>query len=316
MVNPSARTGFRTALVLSCVLLAGLAIVAQDAPALKSIVFELQGRLLAIRIETTSPVTEYTVGRQGYPEKRDLVVTLPGFTSAIERVEGADAYRLPIEITREGDGKAALKVVLGYVGDSLVQVAHKDGSLSILVIAPEARSETVDAYLIGPDDLLQIDVFGHEDLNKTLKVSPGGMIQFPLIGAVVAEGRTVDDLAKEITERLASEYLQDPHVTVSIWEYQSKWVNIIGEVVRPGRYYMTGTTTLLDALSEAGGLASGAGSEILVARRADQSDPADAGEVFHVKIDQLFSSEGARLNLRLKSGDIVNVQGGASTPGS
>lgn len=314
-MNPSARTGSRTALVLFCAILAGLAMGAPDGASLTSIRLEPQGRLLEIRIETSAPVTDYTLGRRGYPEKRDLVLMLPGFTSAIESVQEADAYRMPIEITRETAEGDALKVVLGYVGDSLVQVAHRDGSLSILVIAPEPRSETTDAYLIGPDDLLQVDVFGHEDLNKTLKVSPGGMIQFPLIGAVVAEGRTVDDLAAEITGRLASDYLQDPHVTVSIWEYQSKWVNIIGEVVRPGRYYMTGTTTLLDALSEAGGLAPGAGNEIVVARRADQSDPSAAGEVFHVKIDQLFSAEGSKLNLRLKSGDIVNVQGGESSPG-
>lgn len=314
-MNPSALFGSRAALVLSCAFLSILATGAQEAATLKSIRLEPRGRLLEIHIETSSPVTGYTFGRQGYPEKRDLVLRLPGFMSGIERVEGADDYMLPIEITREGDGEDALKVVFGYVGDSLVQVAHEGGSLSILVIAPESRSETTDAYLIGPDDLLQVDVFGHEDLNKTLTVSPGGMIQFPLIGSVVAEGRTVDDLAAEITQRLASDYLQDPHVTVSIWEYQSKWVNIIGEVVRPGRYYMTGTTTLLDALSEAGGLAPGAGKEIFVARRSEQSDPAAAGEVFHVKIDELFSSEGTRLNLKLKSGDIVNVQGQESTPG-
>ncbi len=281
--------------------------------ALESIAVHPQGRLLRIHLKGDAPLVRYTLMRQGPPEKRDLVVRLPGFVSRAPAVDTGD-YLMPVEVGEDDDpnqGKG-IKVTFGMVGDSLVQVSQDGATLSILVIPPPTRSEQAKAYHIGAGDMLQIDVFGHEDLNKTLKVSPSGLISFPLIGNVRVEGRTVDEVAQDITQRLDEKYLRDPHVTVSIWEYLSQWVNVIGEVAQPGRYYMTGTTTLIDALSQAGGVTKGAAGEILITRTPDQVDPSSAGEVFVVALAKLFSSEGAGLNMTLRPGDIVNVQGIAS----
>jgi len=267
-----------------------------------------EGRLLRIHLRAALPITEYVLARQGPPEKRDLVVHLPGFTSEASTPVDVGDYLLPVEIgAEERDGRPGLAVVFGDVGDSLVQVAQDGADLSILIIPPGKRTDAAGAYRIGANDMLQIDVFGHEDLNKTLKVSPSGLISFPLIGNVHAEGKTVDEVAAEITERLGTDYIQDPHVTVSVWEYLSQWVNLVGEVAQPGRYYMTGPMTLIDAITQAGGLTVHAGKEILVTRRPEEVDPASAGEVFRVEIAALFSAEGGKLNLRLRSGDIVNV---------
>lgn len=277
---------------------------------LQSIVVAAEGRLLRVRMIAAGPILRYTLSRQGPPEKRDLVLRLPGFTSTNStRIDTAD-YLLPVDLAAEettAGREAGIKVVLGDVGDSLVSVGQDGAELSLVIIPPAKKSDVADAYRIGANDSLQVDVFGHEDLNKTLKVSPRGLINFPLIGNVRAEGRSVDDVAAEITERLSKDFLQDPHVTVSVWEYLSQWVNVIGEVAHPGRYYLTGATTLIDAISQAGGLAAGAGSEILITRRAEEVDPASAGEVFHVEIKALFSSEGGKLNQRLRPGDIVNI---------
>ncbi len=291
---------------LTCLLLFAQVSAAAGVGALESVDLELEGRLLRVRLKATAPMLGYTLSRQGPPEKRDLVVRLPGFSSDIPGAIDTGDYLLPIEVQAD-EGGAGITVLMEDVGDSLVSITQDGAELSVLLIPPEKRSEAGEGYLIGPDDMLQVDVFGHEDLNKTLKVSPRGLINLPLIGNVRAQGRTVDALAEEITQRLAEKYLQDPHVTVSVWEYLSQWVNVIGEVARPGRYYLTGPTTLVDALSQAGGLAPAAGEEILVARRPDEVDPASAGEVFHVSIRSLFSSEGSHLNMRLRSGDVVNV---------
>jgi len=273
-----------------------------------------EGRLLRIHLRAEAPIGRYVLARQGPPEKRDLVVHLPGFTSVAATPVDVGDYLLPVEIgAASADGVPELKVVFGNVGDSLVQVAQDGADLSILIIPPGRRSEAADAYRIGVNDMLQIDVFGHEDLNKTLKVSPSGLISFPLIGNVHAEGKTVDEVSAEITDRLGADYIQDPHVTVSVWEYLSQWVNIVGEVAQPGRYYMTGPMTLIDAITEAGGLTTQAGKEILVTRRPEAVDPASAGKVFRVKIADLFSAEGGDLNLRLRSGDIVNVEAAEAT---
>jgi protein involved in polysaccharide export with SLBB domain len=281
------------------------------AAALESISLESEGRLLRVHLNTDESADDYTLTRQGPPEKRDLVLRLPGFVDRTPATIDTGDYIMPIDVTIEQqEGKSVLKVTLGLVGDSLVQVAKEGARLSVLLIPPETHSEEVAAYHIGANDQLQIDVFGHEDLNKTLKVSPRGLINFPLIGNVHAAGRTVDDLANEITERLGTDYIQDPHVTVSVWEYLSQWVNVVGEVSQPGRYYMTGPTSLIDALSQAGGLTEEAAGKILVTRRPDQVDPSSAGEVFRVDITELFSEAGGELDLLLRSGDIVNVPGG------
>ncbi|HET6372526.1 MAG TPA: polysaccharide biosynthesis/export family protein [Candidatus Polarisedimenticolia bacterium] len=304
--------------ILAIVLLAALfgagqATARETTPAggtLKGITVQPDGRMLRITFQAAAPIMEYTLSRQGPPEKRDLVVRLPGFISQTPATIDTGDYILPIDVVREEEpGSQGVKVTLGMVGDNLIRVVHQGSDLGVFVIAPEKRSDAANTYLIGANDMLQVDVFGHEDLNKTLKVSPRGLINFPLIGNVRAEGHTVDDVAADITERLAADFLKDPHVTVSVWEYLSQWVNVIGEVARPGRYYLTGATTLVDALSQAGGLAPGAGKEILVSRRAEEVDPAAAGEVFHVDLKALFSAEGTHLNMRLRSGDIINVLG-------
>ena len=297
---------------LTCILSAAIAGGATESDVLESVALRPEGRLLRVNLKATSPFLHYTLSRQGPPEKRDLVLRVPGFTSRTPSVIDTGDYLLLIEVSSDDGGSTGIKVVMGNVGDSLVSVAQDGTELSVLLIPPEKRSESSAGYLLGPDDTLQVDVFGHEDLNKTLKVSPRGVINFPLIGNVRAQGRTVDDLAEEITQRLAEKYLQDPHVTVSVWEYLSQWVNVLGEVARPGRYYMRGPTTLVDVLSEAGGLGPGAGQEILVARRPEEVDPASAGEVFHVSIKSLFSAEGSHLNMRLRPGDVVNVLGNDS----
>ncbi len=293
---------------LSCALVCAAIPAAVQGGVLKGVALQPEGRLLRIDLTAAAPIVNYTLSRQGPPEKRDLVVRLPGFTSEVSTSIQTGDYILPIDVLQEEDnGATVLKVVLGNVGDSLVKVAQSAESLSIVIIPPEKRSDAANAYLIGPNDVLQVDVYGHEDLNKTLKVSPRGLISFPLIGNVRAEGHTVDDVATEITERLGKDFIQDPHVTVSVWEYLSQWVNVIGEVARPGRYYLTGVTTIVDALSLAGGLAPGVGREILVTRRPEEVDPSSAGEVFHVEIKTLFSSEPGGLNMKLRPGDIVNV---------
>jgi protein involved in polysaccharide export with SLBB domain len=283
---------------------------------LRVIQAEPEGRLVRVTLKADGPIQRYTLSRQGPPEKRDLAVRLPGFASEKQTLVEVGDYLLPIEVVKnDTPGADGIKVVLGNVGDSLVSVAQDGTDLSIVIIAPEKKTDLANAYHIGVNDSLQIDVFGHEDLNKTLKASPKGLINFPLIGNVRVEGRTVDDVAGEITERLAKDFIQDPHVTVSVWEYLSQWVNVIGEVAHPGRYYMTGATSLIDAISQAGGLTGSAGSEILVTRRPEEVDPASAGEVFRVDIRTLFSAEAGKLNMRLRPGDIVNVVG-AESPGA
>lgn len=286
---------------------------ARGEEALESVRVASEGRLLRITLATSSPIHAYTLARQGPPEKRDLVVRFPGLRDGTTGPVDTGDYILDISIARdEAAGKSALKVVLARAGDSLVSMEQDGTRLSLVLIPPEKRSEAADAYRIGVNDTLQLDVYGHEDLNKTLKVSPHGSINVPLIGGVKAEGRTVDEVAQEITERLGADYLRDPRVSLSIWEYLSQWVNVIGEVAQPGRYPLTGPTTLIDALSLAGGLTPKAAGEITVSRRPEEVDPSSAGEVFRIDVTELLAGQ-SRLNMRLRPGDVILVRGSAAS---
>lgn len=109
-------------------------------------------------------------------------------------------------------------------------------------------------YRIGPQDLLQLDVFGVEALSKrSVRVNASGQIALPLIGAVQAGGLTAEQLAADIAARLVKDYLQNPQVTIFILEYTSQRVTVAGAVKTPGIFPLKGRTTLMQAVAQAGG---------------------------------------------------------------
>jgi polysaccharide biosynthesis/export protein len=108
-------------------------------------------------------------------------------------------------------------------------------------------------YRIGTEDLLEIKVFGVDQLSSTVRVDARGIISMPLIGMVPIAGLTVPEAQAAITARLAESYLQNPQVSVFIKEFTTQRVTIEGAVNRPGIYPLKGQTTLLIALALAGG---------------------------------------------------------------
>jgi polysaccharide export outer membrane protein len=110
------------------------------------------------------------------------------------------------------------------------------------------------AYVIGANDLLQIQVFQVDELSKVVRVSSSGMISLPLIGAIQAGGRTAQELEGEIAAQLSKTYLLDPQVSVFIQEYTSQRVTIEGSVKSAGIYPLKGRTTLIQAVAMASGL--------------------------------------------------------------
>lgn len=107
-------------------------------------------------------------------------------------------------------------------------------------------------YIVGEEDILKITVYDNPDLSTTARVSGDGMIKFPLIGEIKVAGLTTSQISREIASRLADGYVIDPHVSVFIEEYKSKKTTILGQVVKPGIYALSGNTTFLELLSKAG----------------------------------------------------------------
>lgn len=121
-------------------------------------------------------------------------------------------------------------------------------------------------YLIGAQDKLKIEVWDHPDLTREVSVSLTGLFTFPLIGEIKAAGLTAEQVQKEIARRLADGYLIKPQVTVTITEYRSKKVNILGGVRNPGAYPYTRQTSLIEIISMAGGLTKEAGPDVYILR--------------------------------------------------
>lgn len=122
--------------------------------------------------------------------------------------------------------------------------------------AGPAASDTVAApndYRIGPQDLLKVEVFGVEAMNRSVRVNSSGQISLPLVGLVQAAGLTGEQLAADIAARLAKDYLQNPQVTIFIEEFTSQRVTVVGAVKSPGVYPLKGKTTLLQVIAGAGG---------------------------------------------------------------
>jgi len=108
-------------------------------------------------------------------------------------------------------------------------------------------------YLIGPFDKLSIEVFGVEELSRTVQADASGRISLPLIGAVEAAGKTPEELSREIEQRLRGRYVRNPQVTVNLQETVSQVVTVDGEVGEPGLYPVVGNMTLMRAVATAKG---------------------------------------------------------------
>ena len=117
--------------------------------------------------------------------------------------------------------------------------------------------ETPEYYKIGPNDALNIFVWNEPELTRDINVMLDGRIIFPMIGEIMAKGRSAVELKKIITEKLRN-YINSPEVTVIVKQSNSCRIYTIGKINKPGPYPMDADMTVLQALSVAGGFAGGA----------------------------------------------------------
>lgn len=120
--------------------------------------------------------------------------------------------------------------------------------------APEAVDEThkTDSpYVIGPQNLLQVKIFGEAGTNQIYRVDEDGFIKHALAGRMMVGGLTVSQAENELEKRLQGDYIINPQVTIFVMEYSH--FSIIGEVRRPGSYEITGRISIIRAISMAGG---------------------------------------------------------------
>jgi len=117
---------------------------------------------------------------------------------------------------------------------------------------PPNLPQQMSEYRIGREDVLEVSVWHSEDLSRTLPVRPDGKISLPLLGEIMAQGKTGPELAAEIQQKLVP-YVENPKVAVIVREVNAPRFHVIGEVQKPGTYPLRGNVTILQALAAAGG---------------------------------------------------------------
>lgn len=116
---------------------------------------------------------------------------------------------------------------------------------------PASGSVQPPNYRLGPNDRVTITVYGEDDLSREYVVSPAGKVSLPLIGDLIAQGRTVEDLRDEIGRRLADGFINNPAVTVTVSTFRNFY--ILGEVNKPGEYPYESGLTVTQAVAAAAG---------------------------------------------------------------
>ncbi|MBI5198915.1 MAG: polysaccharide biosynthesis/export family protein [Nitrospirae bacterium] len=165
-------------------------------------------------------------------------------------------------------------------------------------------------YIIGSEDLLEIDVFQVEELKRTVRVSAQGNIGIPLIGTVKAKGLTAIGLEKEIAKKFSDRYLEDPLVTVYIREYRAQKISVLGAVAKPQIYAVSGMRYLLDLLAMADGITRDAGNICYVLRPVNPSEnnpSVNKTETIVIDLNALLVEGDSRLNIPVFSGDVIHV---------
>ena len=174
-------------------------------------------------------------------------------------------------------------------------------------VSPKAY-EAPTGFLLGPEDQLEITVWGNKDLTRVTAVRPDGLISMPIIGDVQAAGLTADALAQRIADRLKQYLATSPAVSVSVKELNSYAVYVLGEVVKPGKFQLKSYVTVLQAISMAGGFTDWAKKNKLQVVRFSQNGDDKRQEVhIPIRYDDLVSGRGEPGNIVLHSGDTVVV---------
>jgi polysaccharide export outer membrane protein len=144
-----------------------------------------------------------------------------------------------------------------------------------------------DDLRIAPFDVVEIKVFGVDDLNGPYQVDPDGKIKFPLIGVIDAQGFSVFELAARIEEKLQVGFLRDPQVTVRISETSGQQMTVEGAVGKPGMYPVRGRLSLLQAVAIAGGPSPGAdSSKVVIFRTVEGKRMAAAFDLLKIRAGQ------------------------------
>lgn len=156
---------------------------------------------------------------------------------------------------------------------------------------------------VGPRDVVDVAVLEDKTVTGRVTVSEDGTISLNVVGKVQVAGLTASQIEARLKTLLEANFLAKATVTVQVVEFASKPISVVGAVVRPGRISATGNTTLIQAITQAGGLAAGHGKELYVLRTGQNG----LTEQVAVSVDELMINGNPDVNIPLAPNDLVNV---------
>ena len=169
-------------------------------------------------------------------------------------------------------------------------------------LAASGQVATPSDFVIGESDVLNINVWKEPEISQSVVVRPDGKISLPLIGEVLVSGLTPVQTQALLANKLQS-ILTNPQVTVTVTEIRSRMVSITGEVVKPGAYPLLVPTTILQLITNAGGLGQFANKKaIFVLRTVDGKQ-----QRIPFNYSRVIKGEKPEQNIRLHPGDTVVV---------
>jgi len=190
---------------------------------------------------------------------------------------------------------------------------------SATTVAPAANATGAavgSTYILGPDDLIVIHALdGEEFSEKPVRIDMSGNIRLPLVGRVHAGGRTVEQLEAELFSSLKP-YIKDPQVAVSVTEFRSQPISVIGEVMSEGVHQLQGKKTLVEIISLAGGVKDDAGSKIKITRKLEwgpiplpgaKNDPSGQYSIAEVDVKNIVEARDPAENIRIYPEDVISV---------
>jgi len=194
-----------------------------------------------------------------------------------------------------GQGSSLLALALGLA--LAVSVATRPGD------AKEAE------YTLNPGDVLQVTVWKEDGLDREVLVLPDGSISFPLVGTVVALGKTAEQLQAELKRRIEP-LVHDAYVTVSVKAALGNVVDVLGQVNKPGELVLSHRTTVMQALSMAGGLTPFASHGSIIILRQEQGKETSMPFPY----DDVMEGESLDRDIALKPGDVIVVPSASLNP--
>lgn len=156
------------------------------------------------------------------------------------------------------------------------------------------------SYQVGPNDILHIYVWKEADMTRDVTVMSDGRITFPLIGQVMVQGKTLEELKAILTDKL-KQYITSPEITVILVESRSRTIYLIGKVSKPGPYALGSEMTVLQALAAAGGFAEWADAKNIMIVRQEE------GKEIQIPFNYKEFVDGKTQNIILKPNDTIVV---------